>query len=67
MGVAGVGKVLKNKLVHQTETSNKYLALYLMMTQWVRLKQENKSAAQYLERYGYKKIAIYDLPVKAPI
>ncbi len=32
-----------------------------MMNQWVKIKQENKSIADYLEQNGYKEIAIYGM------
>ncbi|MDE6055803.1 MAG: hypothetical protein K2G55_19070 [Lachnospiraceae bacterium] len=51
-------KVFKDELTHQTEMSEKHLSIYLMMNQRVRVKQENKSIAHYLEGYGYKEIAI---------
>lgn len=43
----------------QKQYADKHLALYLMMNQWVKVKQENKSIADYLEKNGYQKIAIY--------
>ena len=41
--------------------SDKHLALFLMMNQWVKAKQKGKNLSNYFERYGYKKIAIYGL------
>ena len=41
--------------------SEKHLALYLMMNQWVKVKQENKSIAKYLEAKGYREVAIYGM------
>ena len=32
-----------------------------MMNQWVKVKQEGKNLAQYLDKKGYKKIAIYGM------
>ncbi|MDE5698816.1 MAG: hypothetical protein K2I96_15665 [Lachnospiraceae bacterium] len=61
VGAAGAGKVLKGKVAYKSKMSEKHLALYLMMNQWVKVKQENKSIADYLERCGYKEIAIYGM------
>lgn len=43
------------------EMSDKHLALFLMMNQWVKVKQEGKNLASYFEKNGYKKIAIYGM------
>ena len=57
----GVGKNLNEKLKYQNNMSNKHLSLYLMMNQWVNVKQENKSITEYLEKNGYREIAIYGM------
>jgi hypothetical protein len=41
--------------------SNKHLALFQMMNQWVKVKQEGKNLASYFEKNGYKKIAVYGM------
>jgi hypothetical protein len=41
--------------------SDKHLALFLMMNQWVKVKQEGKNLAAYFEQNGYHEIAIYGL------
>lgn len=61
LGAVGVGKTLKDKVDYKSKMSDKHLALYLMMNQWVKVKQENKSIAGYLESEGYKSIAIYGM------
>ena len=43
------------------ERSDKHLALYLMMNQWVKVKQEGKNLSEYFEKNGYQKIAIYGM------
>ncbi|MEZ3463472.1 MAG: hypothetical protein K1W23_15250 [Lachnospiraceae bacterium] len=60
-GALGVRKVMKDKVAHKSKMSEKHLALYLMMNQWVKVKQENRSIADYLEKNGYREIAIYGL------
>ncbi|MCD8183070.1 MAG: hypothetical protein LUE99_08190 [Bacteroides sp.] len=41
--------------------SDKHLALYLLMNQWVAVKQEGKNLKDYFEENGYKTIAIYGM------
>lgn len=41
--------------------AKKHLALYIMMNQWVRVKQEGKNLSEYFSRNGYRKIAIYGM------
>jgi len=43
------------------ELADKHLALYMLMNEWVKVKQENKSIADYFESCGYKRIAIYGM------
>lgn len=61
LGALGVGKTLKKKVDYKSKMSEKHLALYLMMNQWVKVKQENKSIADYLKAIGYEEIAIYGM------
>lgn len=41
--------------------SDKHLALFLMMNQWVKVKQKSKDLASFFEMNGYSKIAIYGM------
>lgn len=41
--------------------SDKHLALFLMMNQWVKVKQDGKNLASYFEKNEYKRIAIYGM------
>lgn len=52
-----------NKKVYDKEKmmSKKHLALFLMMNQWVQVKQEGKKLADYLYEQGYRNIAIYGM------
>lgn len=61
IGAGTVAKVLSNKVQISHSYAEKHLALFLMMNQWVRVKQEGKNIASYLSRYGYQKIAIYGM------
>ena len=60
-GVYTVGRKMEKKIDYKAKMSDKHLALFLMMNEWVRIKQENKSIAEYLEKEGYKEIAVYGM------
>ena len=67
-GVAGmaIGTVAagvpKNKKIAQWQNmSDKHLALFLMMNQWVKVRQEGKNLSEYFEKNNYKSIAIYGM------
>ena len=61
LGAGAVGKVSLDKTKKVQLMSDKHLALFLMMNQWVKVKQEGKSLAVYFETNGFKKIAIYGM------
>jgi hypothetical protein len=61
LGAGAVGKVALDKTKKVQLMSDKHLALFLMMNQWVKVKQEGKSLAVYFETNGFKKIAIYGM------
>lgn len=61
IGAGAVGKVTGESISKSKAMSNKHLALFLMMNQWVKVKQEGKNLASYFEKNGYKKIAIYGM------
>lgn len=42
-------------------TSDKYLELFRVMSQWIQAKQEGKNLSSYFIRYGYFRIAIYGI------
>ena len=51
-----------DKAYHRVqEMSDKHLALYQLMTEWVRVKQEGKEISECLTKRGYKTIAIYGM------
>ena len=60
-GAVTVGKVTGEALDKAKSMSDKHLALFLMMNQWVKVKQEGKNLSEYFEKNGYKKIAIYGM------
>ena len=61
LGAVSAGKAFEREIINEQKMSNKHLALFKMMNQWVRIKQENKSIASYLEAKGYRRIAVYGL------
>lgn len=63
---AAVGAVVTGKETQKTvnktqKMSDKHLALFLMMNQWVKVKQDGKNLSEYFEKHGYRKIAIYGM------
>ncbi len=62
--VAGAGTIIKmtgKKMDKAKGESDKFKDLFLMMNQWVNVKQEGKNLSAYFEKNGYKKIAVYGL------
>lgn len=60
-GAAVVNKVQGEKMNNWHQMSDKHLELFLMMNQWVRLKQDGKNLKDYFEKNNYKSIAIYGM------
>ncbi len=61
IGAAGVERVSRTKVNRVKQLSDKHLKLFLMMNQWVKVKQEGKEIASFFQNNGYKKIAIYGM------
>lgn len=61
VGAIGAGRAAEAKIQSKQRMSDKHLALFLMMNQWVKVKQEGKNLVSYFEKNGYKKIAIYGM------
>lgn len=61
IGAGTVGKAAGKAANKKQMMSDKHLALFLMMNQWVQVKQEGKNLADYLGKNGYKSIAIYGM------
>ncbi len=60
-GAGVIGKMEGDRLNKTQSMSDKHLALFLMMNQWVKVKQEGKNLSEYFERNGYKRIAVYGM------
>jgi len=54
-------KKLNKEIERIQMLSDKHNALFMLMNQWVRVKQECKGVADYLNRKGYKKVAVYGM------
>ncbi len=61
VGAGAIGKKLNDRLETVRSYRDKHLALFLMMNDWVKIKQEGKNLSSYFESNGYKKIAIYGM------
>ena len=60
-GALATSKVMGEATAKEQKMSNKHLALFLMMNQWVLVKQEGKNLASYFEKNNYHKIAVYGM------
>lgn len=60
-GIAGMSKVMEKGAEGKQAVSDKFQALFLMMNQWVKVKQEGKQLSSYFDKNGYKKIAVYGM------
>lgn len=61
VGAGMIGKKMDEKRQMAQSYANKHLSLFIMMNQWVKVKQEGKNLSVYFEREGYQDIAIYGM------
>lgn len=61
IGAGVVGKISGEATAKAQQMSTKHLALFQMMNQWVKVRQQGKNLSSYFEEKGYKKIAIYGM------
>lgn len=61
IGAGVTGKITGEQVRYKQQMSEKHLSLFLMMNQWVKVKQEGKNLASFFEKNGYKKIAVYGM------
>ncbi|HBI61544.1 MAG TPA: hypothetical protein DDY31_10095 [Lachnospiraceae bacterium] len=61
IGASAARKFEIKKINGIQSMSDKHLALFLMMNQWVKVKQNGKNLACYFEKKGYKRIAVYGI------
>ncbi len=55
------GKKKPKKINDAWKMSEKHLNLLIMMSEWVRIKQEGKNISDYLKQNNYKTVAIYGM------
>ncbi|WWR16295.1 hypothetical protein V1224_02235 [Lachnospiraceae bacterium JLR.KK008] len=60
-GIGLAGRMMGKQVKRKSEFAEKHLALYLLMNQWVQVKQDGKSLVSYFEEKGYHKIAVYGM------
>lgn len=60
-GAMATGRYAGKRINRFADISDKHFALFLMMNQWIKVKQDGKSLAEYLEKKGYKNIAVYGM------
>ena len=60
-GVAVTARRMSDQIEEKQKKADKHMTLFLMMNQWVKVKQEGKNLSLYFEREGYKEIAIYGM------
>lgn len=61
VGAFGTRKIISKKVEQNQKLSDKHLSLFLMMNQWVKVKQEGKNISLFFEKNGYREIAIYGM------
>ena len=61
LGMGVLGNWGSKKIQKVQATSDKHLALFLMMNQWVKIKQDGKNLSSYFMNNGYRKIAVYGM------
>ena len=52
---------MNSELRKAKNLSDKHLMLFLLMNEWVKVKQANKSVSEFLLNEGYRRIAIYGM------
>lgn len=60
-GAGSVGMLEEKKISEAKNMADKQFALFMLMNQWVKVKQDGKNLASYFEKNGYKKIAVYGM------
>ncbi len=61
VGAGAMSTKLGKMVEGERGMSSKHLALFEMMCQWVKVKQQGKNLSEYFEKNGYQKIAIYGM------
>lgn len=61
IGAMETKNVLKKDIGLKQDLSEKHLEMFLIMNQWVKIKQEGKCLQEYFKKNDYKTIAIYGM------
>lgn len=62
LGLAAAAGSLMSKNTDRLKTlSDKHLAMFLLMNEWMKIKQAGKHIRDYLAKNGYKSVAVYGL------
>ncbi|GFI01447.1 hypothetical protein IMSAGC005_00269 [Lachnospiraceae bacterium] len=61
IGAGLTGKVKEESLKQANHYGSKHLEMFLMMNQWVRVKQKGGNLASFFAENNYKRIAIYGM------
>lgn len=61
LGALKTGKIMAREIVQKNAEADKFYALFMLMNQWVKVKQEGKKISEYFEKRGYRNIAIYGM------
>ena len=61
VGASTVGRLSADANTRIEKMSDKHLALFLLMNQWVSVKQKGRNLSTYFEKNGHKRIAIYGM------
>ena len=60
-GAAVMEKITCKAIDNCRELTDKNLDLFLLMNKWMKTKQEGRHIKEYLEKRGYKSVAVYGL------
>jgi hypothetical protein len=60
-GAISTNLAAKKRIAQVQQYSSKHMSLYLLMNQWVKVKQADKDISEYLIKQGYRRIAIYGM------
>lgn len=61
IGIRSVEKNMSKDIRREQELSDKHFTLFLLMNQWVKVKQEGKHLADYMRKNNFRTIAIYGM------
>lgn len=60
-GIAAIGSMLNKYIDKWKKLSDKHLEMFLLMNEWMIIKQDGKSIPNYFKSKGYQSVAVYGL------